>query len=307
MLDNFVNSERFIVERLCELTEKTIELIDCDYSKFEKLTSELQNRYFSGTIHFAAYKAVGESVEKPLDYYRNNIESLHALLQLGPEITGPVVFSSSCTVYGQPKELPVSEQAPTVLPESPYGRTKLICEQILKDTIPVQGGKAALLRYFNPIGAHPSAKIGELPRGVPNNLVPFITQAAAGLRDKLTVFGDDYQTPDGSCIRDYLHVMDLAEAHVAALNWLLIQSKGTLDTFNLGTGTGSSVLEVLNAFEKATGKKVPYEMSPRREGDVEQVWALADKARNVLGWQTTRLIEESLADAWRWQQKVLNQ
>ena len=306
ILDNFVNSERFIVDRLCELTEKRIELIDCDCSKFEKLLQELQGRSFVGAIHFAAYKAVGESVEKPLDYYRNNIESLNALLQLGPEITGPIVFSSSCTVYGQPKELPVSEQAPTVLPESPYGRTKLMCEQVLKDTIPVQNGKAALLRYFNPIGAHPSAKIGELPRGVPNNLVPFITQAAAGLRTKLTVFGDDYETPDGSCIRDYLHVMDLAEAHVAALNWLLNQPAGTLDTFNLGTGTGSSVLEVLNAFEKATGEKVPYEIGPRREGDVEQVWAQADKAKEVLGWQTARSLEDSLTDAWHWQKKALN-
>jgi UDP-glucose 4-epimerase len=262
-----------------------------------------------GIIHFAASKAVGESVRQPLAYYRNNLVPLLNLLELMPEYAvGGLVFSSSCTVYGQPSHLPVTEDAPVQPALSPYGNTKQINEEIIRDALyaglPFKG---IILRYFNPIGAHPSAEIGELPNGVPQNLVPFITQTAAGIRRELSVFGDDYDTPDGSCIRDYIHVVDLARAHVAAMRRLLENvSGGALETFNLGTGRGVSVLELIRTFEAVTGVKVPYRIVSRREGDIEKVWAAPERANRVLGWSACETLESTLASAWRWQQKLLD-
>ncbi len=257
-----------------------------------------------GIIHFAASKAVGESVQKPLLYYRNNIVSLINLLELMPkhEVKG-IIFSSSCTVYGQPDKLPVTEEAPIKKAESPYGNTKQINEEIIHDTIasgvPVQ---AILLRYFNPIGAHPTALIGELPNGVPQNLIPYLTQTAMGIREKLSVFGDDYNTPDGSCIRDYIYVVDLAKAHVTAMNRILEdKQKSKVEVFNIGTGRGLSVLELIKAFEAATGVKLNYQIVGRRAGDIEQVWADPTYANEELGWKAETPIEETLRSAWNWQ------
>ena len=261
----------------------------------------------AGIIHFAAYKAVGESVAEPLKYYRNNLDSLLLLLEMMPKYgVQNLVFSSSCTVYGQPEQLPVTEETPRLPAQSPYGNTKAIGEDIIRDAVraklPV---KALALRYFNPIGAHPSAEIGELPLGVPANLVPFITQTAAGIRSSLTVYGDDYNTPDGTCIRDYIDVMDLADAHVAALRKLINESATSLyDVINIGTGRGETVLNVIKTFEQVTGVDVNYQIGPRRAGDVEQVYADVSKANQVLGWSARRPLAESLRDAWKWQQKI---
>ena len=263
-----------------------------------------QHPGIKGVILFAASKAVGESVQKPLKYYRNNIVTLLNILELMPEfgIEG-IVFSSSCTVYGQPDILPVTEDAPIKPAMSPYGNTKQINEEIIKDTIhagtPI---KSVLLRYFNPIGAHPSAEIGELPNGVPQNLIPYLTQTAIGIRKELSVFGDDYNTPDGSCIRDYINVVDLAKAHVTAMNRMLDgKSEENVEIFNLGTGRGVSVLELINTFEKATGVKVPHKIVGRREGDIEQVWANPERANKVLGWTAQETLEDTLKSAWKWQ------
>ena len=263
-----------------------------------------QHPGIKGVILFAASKAVGESVQKPLKYYRNNIVTLLNILELMPEfgIEG-IVFSSSCTVYGQPDILPVTEDAPIKPAMSPYGNTKQINEEIIKDTIhagtPI---KSVLLRYFNPIGAHPSAEIGELPNGVPQNLIPYLTQTAIGIRKELSVFGDDYNTPDGSCIRDYINVVDLAKAHVTAMNRMLDgKSEENVEIFNLGTGRGVSVLELINTFEKATGVKVPHKIVGRREGDIEQVWANPERANKVLGWTAQETLENTLKSAWKWQ------
>lgn len=261
-----------------------------------------------GIIHFAASKAVGESVEKPLLYYRNNIVSLINLLELMPKynVKG-IIFSSSCTVYGQPSEdnLPVTEEAPIQKALSPYGNTKQINEEIICDYIhsgaPI---KSIILRYFNPIGAHPSAYIGELPNGVPMNLIPFVTQTAIGVRKELKIFGNDYNTPDGTCIRDYIYVVDLAKAHVAAMARVLEQDTDAVEVFNVGTGKGVSTLEVVEGFEKATGVKVNWSYAPRREGDIEKVWGNVDKANNVLGWKAETPLEDVLASAWRWQKKL---
>ena len=261
-----------------------------------------------GIIHFAASKAVGESVEKPLLYYRNNIVSLINLLELMPKynVKG-IIFSSSCTVYGQPSEdnLPVTEEAPIQKALSPYGNTKQINEEIICDYIhsgaPI---KSIILRYFNPIGAHPSAYIGELPNGVPMNLIPFVTQTAIGVRKELKIFGNDYNTPDGTCIRDYIYVVDLAKAHVAAMARVLDQDTDAVEVFNVGTGKGVSTLEVVEGFEKATGVKVNWSYAPRREGDIEKVWGNVDKANNVLGWKAETPLEDVLASAWRWQKKL---
>ena len=257
-----------------------------------------------GTIHFAANKAVGESVAKPLKYYRNNIGSLVTLLDLMLEYDVPqLVFSSSCTVYGQPELLPVTEDSPVLPAESPYGATKQICESLIADVL-ASGHplKAMVLRYFNPIGAHPSSVIGELPIGTPANLVPFITQTAAGLRERLTVFGDDYATADGSCIRDYIHVVDLAKAHVAAIEWLSRQTSETLgETLNLGSGRGTSVLEAIAAFERVSGEKLNYSVGPRRPGDVEQVYAEVTKSQRLIGWKPEIDIDVGMRDAWNWQ------
>jgi UDP-glucose 4-epimerase len=260
----------------------------------------------AGVIHFAASKAVGESVENPLLYYENNINALVYLLQ---EMTNlpqaNFIFSSSCTVYGQAEKMPITEDALVKPAMSPYGNTKQIGEEIILDVANVTNLNSVLLRYFNPIGAHPSAEIGELPLGIPQNLVPFITQTALGLRKELSVFGNDYPTADGTCIRDYIHVVDLAKAHVIALQRLLNKRNlETVEIFNLGTGTGSSVLEVIDAFEKVSGKKLPYKIVPRRSGDVITAYANTDKANDILGWKAKLSLEEALSSAWKWEQKI---
>jgi UDP-glucose 4-epimerase len=262
-----------------------------------------------GVIHFAASKAVGESVENPLLYYENNLSAfIYLLKQLVVKPKSHLIFSSSCTVYGQADVMPITEKAPIKVAESPYGNTKQIGEEILEDTVKVSSGLSAItLRYFNPIGAHASAKIGDLPLGIPQNLVPFITQTAAGLRKELAVFGDDYPTPDGTCIRDYIHVVDLAEAHVAALTRLVKgESISDFEVFNLGTGKGSSVLEVIESFEKVSGSKLPYRIAGRREGDVIQAYADTEKANSVLGWKSKYSLEDALASAWAWERKLRN-
>jgi len=260
-----------------------------------------------GVIHFAASKAVGESVENPLLYYENNLSAfIYLLKQLADKPKAHLIFSSSCTVYGQADVMPITEDAPIKVAESPYGNTKQIGEEILKDTVKVSSGFSAIaLRYFNPIGAHDSAKIGELPLGVPQNLVPFITQTAAGIRKELAVFGNDYPTPDGTCIRDYIHVVDLAEAHVAALTRLVKgESISDYEVFNLGTGKGSSVLEVIESFEKVSGSKLPYRIADRREGDVIQAFADTEKANSILGWKSKYSLDDALASAWAWERKL---
>ncbi|RZL00256.1 MAG: UDP-glucose 4-epimerase GalE, partial [Hymenobacter sp.] len=267
-----------------------------------------QEGEIAGVIHFAANKAVGESVNKPLVYFHNNVGSLVTLLTVMKEQgLDNLVFSSSCTVYGVPDQLPVTEATPTKPASSPYGRTKQMCEDIVHDTAaaPDAGLHAILLRYFNPIGAHPSAKIGELPLGVPNNLVPFITQTAAGIREKLTIFGNDYDTVDGTNVRDYIHVVDLAQAHIAAVQRLLDRkASDTVETFNVGTGHGNSVLEVVQTFEQASGQKLNYAIGPRRPGDVPAIYADATKAAEVLGFKTSTSLLDSLASAWKWQEAL---
>lgn len=308
IVDNLSNSSADVVEGIVRITgiRPAFERLDClDCAGLDKLFAE--HRGIAAVIHFAASKAVGESVQKPLLYYRNNLASLINLLELMPKYgVENFVFSSSCTVYGQPDELPVTERAPRKPAESPYGNTKQICEDIVSDT--VRSGaklKSILLRYFNPIGAHPSAEIGELPLGVPQNLIPFVTQTAAGIRPKLSVFGSDYNTPDGSCIRDYINVVDLAKAHVIAAQRMLTgKSKSAVETFNLGTGRGVSVLEVINTFEKATGAKLSYEVTGRRAGDIEKIWADPAYANEELGWKAKETLEDTLASAWKWQQKL---
>ncbi len=306
IVDDLRNSEERSLAGIAKITGKTpvVHRIDC-------CDDLAMDRVFAGggvhgIIHFAAYKAVGESVAEPLKYYDNNIGSLLVILKLmAKHNVKRIVFSSSCTVYGQPEELPVTESSPDRNANSPYGFTKVACEQLLRDAcVSDPTLQAVLLRYFNPIGAHPSALIGELPLGVPNNLVPFVTQTAAGLRKQLTVFGTDYPTPDGSCIRDYIHVVDLARAHVVALDWLEKRDGSTCEVFNLGTGKGNSVLEVLNAFMEATGVKVPYVVGPRRAGDVTSVYAGTNKSRDVLGWSARSSLHDALRDAWKWQQAL---
>jgi len=269
-----------------------------------------QQHRITGIIHFAAYKAVGESVQKPVAYYQNNLGSMLNLLAEVEKAASPIpfIFSSSCTVYGEATKLPITENSPVQPAMSPYGNTKQIGEEILVDTVnAIEGFRVISLRYFNPIGAHPSIAIGELPLGKPQNLVPFITQTAAGLYPKLTVFGNDYPTSDGTNVRDYIHVVDLAEAHVVALERIL-ESKSTeaYEVFNLGTGKGSSVLEVIQSFERVSGQKLTYEIGARREGDVIAAYADTTKANTVLGWKTKRSLDEAVASAWKWEQKVRN-
>jgi len=305
IVDNLSNSNANVIDGIEKITNirPVFEKLDCNDFEGMKALFE-KNKGIKGIIHFAASKAVGESVQKPLLYYRNNIVSLLNIMDLMPEygVEG-LVFSSSCTVYGQPDILPVKEDAPIKPALSPYGNTKQINEEIIRDAI--YSGvpyKSILLRYFNPIGAHPSAEIGELPLGVPQNLIPFLTQTAIGIREQLSVFGDDYNTPDGSCIRDYINVVDLAKAHVIAIDRMLEgKSKSDLETFNLGTGQGLSVLELINAFEKSTGVKINYKIVGRREGDIEQVWADPRYANEELGWTAKETIEDTLASAWKWQ------
>ena len=306
-IDNLSNSSIDVLDGIERITGKKplFENIDLrDKSAVQNFFSRHQD--VSGVIHFAASKAVGESVENPLLYYENNINSLVYLLQeLQKKSEAHFIFSSSCTVYGQAEKMPITENAPIQTAMSPYGNTKQIGEEIITDTAKVTNNNAILLRYFNPIGAHLSAEIGELPLGVPQNLVPFITQTGLGLRKELSVFGDDYPTPDGTCIRDYIHVVDLAKAHVIAMKRLLDKKNlDKVEIFNLGTGTGSSVLEVIHAFEKVSGQKLPYKIVPRREGDITSAYANTDKANNVLGWKAQSTLEEAMASAWKWEQKV---
>lgn len=309
IVDNLSNSSLDVLDGITRIVGERPAFFHgdiTDLSQLKRLFDEHPN--IEGIINFAASKAVGESVHKPILYYRNNLNGLLNLLDLMPlyGVKG-IVFSSSCTVYGEPDRNPIDETAPVKRPTSPYGATKQISEEIIEDVI-TSGApiRSILLRYFNPIGAHPSACIGELPNGVPQNLVPYLTQAAAGIRKELTIFGDDYNTPDGSCIRDYIDVNDLAKAHVVALKRLLCKNDTpSLEVFNLGTGNGCSVLGLINAFEKATGVKVPYKIGERRQGDIEQIWADPRKANEVLGWKAETPIERTLESAWRWQQSLM--
>ncbi|MDL2208738.1 UDP-glucose 4-epimerase GalE [Parabacteroides sp. OttesenSCG-928-O15] len=308
IIDNLSNSNIEVLDGIEKITGIRPVFAKLDLNDKEGLREVLKsNPGIQGIIHFAASKAVGESVHKPLLYYRNNIVTLINLLDLMPEfdIKG-IVFSSSCTVYGQPDILPVTEDAPIKPALSPYGNSKQINEEIIRDAIYADlPFKSIILRYFNPIGAHPSAEIGELPNGVPQNLVPFVTQTAMGIRQELSVFGDDYNTPDGSCIRDYINVVDLAKAHVIAMDRMLEnKSEDKLEVFNLGTGRGVSVLELIHAFEAGTGVKVPYKIVGRREGDIEKVWANPEHANNVLGWTAKETVEDTLITAWSWQKRL---
>ena len=307
VIDNLSNSSENVLDGIFNITGKK--------PIFEKMDlrdkASVQNFFKKyndvvGVIHFAASKAVGESVENPLLYYENNINSLVYLLQELKELPNAnFIFSSSCTVYGQAEKMPITEDASVQVAMSPYGNTKQIGEEIITDVAKVTNINSILLRYFNPIGSHPSAEIGELPLGVPQNLVPFITQTAIGLREKLSVYGDDYPTVDGTAVRDYIHVVDLAKAHVVAMQRLLNKQNTTkVEIFNLGTGTGSSVLEVIAAFEKVSGQKLPYQIIGRRQGDVVSAYANTDKANTILGWKAQSSLEDSLASAWKWEQKI---
>lgn len=310
IVDNLSNSNQAVLDGITAIVGSTPDFVQadcCDQTAMDALFAQYND--IEGVIHFAASKAVGESVEQPLMYYRNNLMSLVTVLEvMKKHNVKNIVFSSSCTVYGQPdaEHLPVDETAPIQKALSPYGNTKQINEEIISDQAHADSSlHATILRYFNPIGAHPSAMIGELPNGVPQNLLPFVTQTAAGLRAELKVFGDDYNTPDGSCIRDYIYVVDLAKAHVKAVERMLAGlPTEQVEVFNLGTGRGLSVLEILRTFIQVTGVNIPYQIVGRREGDIEQVWAKPDKANTVLGWSADTPIEEVLLSAWKWEQKI---
>ncbi|HEU4496195.1 MAG TPA: UDP-glucose 4-epimerase GalE [Flavobacterium sp.] len=307
VIDNLSNSSEAVLTGIAAITGKQPEFEKLDL-RDKKAVQDFFERHgsISGVIHFAASKAVGESVENPLLYYENNINTLVYLLQeLQKKTASHFIFSSSCTVYGQAEKMPITENAAVQAAMSPYGNTKQIGEEIILDVAKVSNINAILLRYFNPIGAHPSAEIGELPIGVPQNLVPFITQTAIGLRKELSVFGSDYPTPDGTCIRDYIYVVDLAKAHVVALKRLLEdKNKEKVETFNIGTGTGSSVLEVIHSFEKVSGQKLPYRFAGRREGDTVEAFADTEKANSVLGWKAQSTLDEAVASAWKWEKKI---
>lgn len=309
IIDNLSNASLDVLDRITQITG-----IQPDFEQMDLRDKKSVQTFFqkhqdvSGVIHFAASKAVGESVENPLLYYENNLTTLVYLLQeLQSKPEAHFIFSSSCTVYGQAEVMPITENAPIQPALSPYGNTKQIGEEIIRDTAKVSGINAILLRYFNPIGAHESTHIGELPLGVPQNLVPFITQTAAGLRKELSVFGNDYPTSDGTCIRDYIHVVDLAQAHVVALERLLEnKNEEKIEIFNVGTGTGSTVLQVIQAFEKVSGQKLPYKIVDRREGDVIEAFANTDRANHVLGWKAKFTLEDALESAWKWEKKIRN-
>lgn len=305
-VDNFSNSDDTCLKGVEAITGRKIpfEMVDC--CNFEAMEYVFKRYEFDSVIHFAAFKAVGESVEMPLKYYRNNITSFLNILELMKQYNrSNIVFSSSATVYGESEVLPVTEQTPRMPATSSYGNTKQICEDILRDTVASSAIKGIALRYFNPIGAHPSALIGELPRGVPNNLVPFITQTASGVRECLNVFGNDYPTPDGSCIRDYIDVVDLAKAHVSAIARMVEgKNKENYEIFNVGTGKGTSVLELVSMFEKVNGLKLNYKIAPRRPGDVVAIYADTTLANNELGWKAERSLEDTLASAWQWEQYI---
>ena len=317
IIDDFSNSQKRVLEGLEKILGQSVKCYEADCNNLETLTTIFKKEQIKGVIHFAAFKAVGESVKNPLKYYENNIGSFVTLLKAmnsvevrNSDASGKgvqnVIFSSSATVYGLSKELPATEQTPIQEAMSPYGNTKQIGEEILKDVVasgaPIRG---ISLRYFNPIGAHPSALIGELPLGVPNNLVPFITQTGAGIREKLTVYGDDYDTPDGTCLRDYIHVSDLADAHVAAIKMLFdLKEDNYYDLFNVGTGNPNSVLEVIHTFEEVSGKPLNYQIGPRRVGDVPSLYADASKIKAKLRWTAKRSMRQAVEDAWRWQETL---
>lgn len=308
IIDNLSNSTSDSIDGIECITGKRPKFVKLDCNDLDGLRRLFtDNKGIDGIIHFAASKAVGESVQKPLLYYRNNLNSLINLLDLMPDFgVKNIVFSSSCTVYGEPDKNPIDETAPIKPAESPYGNTKQINEEIIQDTIksgsPI---KSIILRYFNPVGAHPSAEIGELPNGVPQNLVPYITQTAIGIREQLSVFGDDYNTPDGSCIRDFIDVVDLAKAHVVAIDRMMgNKSQDKVEIFNLGTGNGVSVLQLINVFEKVSGKKLNYKIVGRRAGDIEKIWAEPKKANEVLGWTAKETLDKTMLSAWNWQLKL---
>lgn len=309
ILDDYRNSDASVLKRLAQIIGKEPEHIVCDVCDQQMLEHIIETHSISGVIHFAAYKAVGESVENPLKYYSNNIAGLVSVLNVikqNPEI--PFVFSSSCTVYGEPEGLKeVDEKTAKSIPTSPYGYTKWLGEQIIEDLF-LANKKARMmsLRYFNPIGAHESGLIGELPVGKPNNLLPFITQTAAGIQDKLFIFGQDYPTSDGTCVRDYIHVVDLAEAHVKAMDHLLSLQKGCHEIVNVGTGKGTSVLELVRAFEKENNVELNYTFGPKRSGDVIEIYANVDYAFSLLGWRSTRDIKDAVRSAWKWEKSIRN-
>lgn len=308
IVDNLSNSNRDVLDGIERITGIRPDFVEADCTDLAAMTA-LFDKFpdIKGIINFAASKAVGESVQKPILYYRNNLNTLMNLLDLMPRygVKG-IVFSSSCTVYGEPDTNPVTEEAPIKKATSPYGNTKQISEEIITDVINAGAPfKSVILRYFNPVGAHPSAEIGELPNGVPQNLIPFLTQTAIGIRKELSVFGNDYNTPDGSCIRDFINVVDLAKAHVIAVERMLNdKSEAPIEIFNLGTGIGLSVLELIASFERATGVKVPHKIVGRRAGDIEKVWANPKKANEVLGWKAETPIDDTMESAWKWQLRL---
>ena len=308
IIDNLSNSSKDVLQGIVSITGIRPHFEEMDCTNYEALKKVFDaHADAQAIIHFAASKAVNESIEKPLLYYRNNLVSLMNLLELMPKFEIPnLVFSSSCTVYGQPDVLPVTEKSPIKVALSPYGNTKQIGEEIITDTVfSTPSINAIILRYFNPVGAHESAKIGELPNGIPQNLMPYVTQTAIGIRQTLSVYGDDYDTPDGSCIRDYIHVVDLAKAHVVAVERMLKgKGKANPEIFNIGTGVGLSVLEIVKKFEEVTGANLSYQVVGRRAGDIEKVWADASHANNELGWKASKTVEEILGSAWRWEQKL---
>lgn len=303
VVDNFDNSKPESLRRIEKLADKSIHFFEADLLDVDNLTAAFQAHPVDAVIHFAAYKAVGESVEKPMMYYQNNVAGTMNLMQvMAANGCKNLVYSSSCTVYGEPQQTPITEEHPTAEAESPYGWSKLMTEQIMRDVYASDSAwNIALLRYFNPVGAHPSGEMGEDPNGIPNNLMPYITQVAIGKLEKLRVFGDDYPTPDGTGVRDYIHVVDLADAHVRAVKKVLNDSG--LVTYNLGTGTGSSVLEVIAAFEEATGVKIPYEIVERRSGDVSAAYADPSKAARELAWVAENDLLDMCRDGWKWQQQ----
>ena len=310
ILDDFRNSDEIVLDKLYQLTGMNIPCISIDICDKELLFEQLKGYSFDGVIHFAAFKAVGESVQQPLKYYHNNIASLVNITEwcLENKVYN-FVFSSSCTVYGEPKDVhEVSEDAITGQANSPYGQTKVIGEQLLQDVFTSGCDlKIMNLRYFNPIGAHPSGLIGELPKGKPTNLLPFVTQTAVGILKELTVFGNDYPTEDGTCKRDYIHVMDLADAHVKALEYLMQKKEKSIDCVNIGTGTSSSILEVIHTFERLSGKSLNWIFGPRRAGDVVEIYANAQKAQKMLGWKAKFSLEDAIRDAWNWELKLRNE
>lgn len=308
IVDDFSNSRRAVLDGLAAICDRPLRAhaLDCGDRAALGRVFEAEAP-IAGVIHFAASKAVNESLAKPLLYYRNNLGGLLTVVEtMLAHGVRDLVFSSSCTVYGQPEKLPVTESTPIAKASSVYGATKQICEQILMDTVASGAAlRATLLRYFNPIGAHPSARIGELPLGEPANLAPIILQSAAGLRGPVTIFGDDWSTPDGTCIRDYIHVLDLARAHVKSLDFMASRpAEPMVEVLNVGTGRGTSVREALDAFERATGQKVRSVVGPRRGGDIEQIWACVDKSSSVLGWRAERSLDDAMRDAWRWQKTL---